>query len=156
MTAIPSPDVAARIAALPRMPIGELRTLYVATFGRPSPVANRRFLERRLAYHWQAVEYEAAHPGVLARQRDRIAALAAAVAAASHAPVRPPVHGLVPGTVLIRAFNGVEHEVKVSPGPTFEYAGQRYPSLSAVARVITGTRWSGPKFFGLPTQGGNA
>jgi hypothetical protein len=53
-----------------------------------------------------------------------------------------------PGTVLVRDWGGVTHQVKV-----LEYGllfrGKRYGSLSEVARVITGSRWSGPLFFGL-------
>ncbi len=53
-----------------------------------------------------------------------------------------------PGTVLVRDWGGVTHQVKV-----LEYGllfrGKRYKSLSEVARVITGSRWSGPLFFGL-------
>jgi hypothetical protein len=133
---------------MPALPITELRALFTQVFDRPPLIANRRFLERRLAYHWQAERYEAAYPGVLATQRARIAALAAAVEAASNCR-RQGVAALAPGTVLIRAFGGVEHEVKVLAPDAFDYAGKRYGSLSQVARVITGTRWSGPTFFGL-------
>jgi hypothetical protein len=53
-----------------------------------------------------------------------------------------------PGTVLVRDWGGVTHQVKVlEDGLLFH--GKRYKSLSEVARVITGTRWSGPLFFGL-------
>ena len=53
------------------------------------------------------------------------------------------------GTVLIREHEGVEHRVTVTHDGMFEYRGQKYRSLSMVAFVITGTRWSGPLFFGL-------
>ncbi len=108
-------------------------------------VANRRFLERRIAYHWQATTYEALYPGVLACQREQIARLAASREAAKPARYR----ALSPGTVLVREFDRAEHHVKVVDTDTFEYAGKRYGSLSEVARAITGTRWSGPAFFGL-------
>jgi hypothetical protein len=53
-----------------------------------------------------------------------------------------------PGTVLVRDWGGVTHQVKVlEDGLLFH--GKRYKSLSEVARVITGARWSGPLFFGL-------
>ena len=145
-----SAEVARRIAGLPKVPINDLRALFRATFAREPLIANRRFLERRLAYHWQASEYEAQFPGVLARQRARIVALGVALDAAA----QPVTHGLVPGTVLVRTFNHVEHEVRALAGPQFEYAGARYASLSEVARVITGTRWSGPRFFGLTARSG--
>jgi hypothetical protein len=55
---------------------------------------------------------------------------------------------LLPGTVLGREWNGQMHRVAVlSDG--FAWNGKTYPSLSKVAYAITGTRWNGPKFFGL-------
>ena len=53
-----------------------------------------------------------------------------------------------PGTRLIRDWRGQSHRVTVLDNG-YEYAGKRYSSLSKVARLITGTRWSGPLFFGL-------
>lgn len=53
-----------------------------------------------------------------------------------------------PGTRLIRQWQGKTHHVVVSE-QGFEYSGQHYKSLSHIARSITGTRWSGPLFFGL-------
>ncbi len=55
---------------------------------------------------------------------------------------------LKPGTILLREWHGVNHRVAVLGGGV-EYRGQRYRSLSEVARTITGSRWSGPLFFGL-------
>lgn len=57
---------------------------------------------------------------------------------------------LSPGAVLVREWNGRTYQVSVlSDGNSFELDGKRYKSLSAIARHITGTRWSGPRFFGL-------
>jgi hypothetical protein len=53
-----------------------------------------------------------------------------------------------PGTRLIRQWEGQTHQVTVAE-EGFEYKGARYKSLSEIARLITGTRWSGPLFFGL-------
>ena len=53
-----------------------------------------------------------------------------------------------PGTRLLRQWNGKTHQVMVVEGG-FEYEGECYKSLSAIARLITGTRWSGPLFFGV-------
>jgi hypothetical protein len=49
---------------------------------------------------------------------------------------------------LIREYQGVEHVVTVTRDG-YEYQGQPYQSLSAIARAITGTRWNGRVFFGL-------
>jgi hypothetical protein len=60
---------------------------------------------------------------------------------------------LKPGTVLVRDYQGQRHTVTVvSDG--FEWQGATYPSLSAIARAITGTAWSGPRFFGLARRAG--
>jgi hypothetical protein len=53
-----------------------------------------------------------------------------------------------PGTRLIRQWDGQTHQVTVAE-EGFEYKGEGYKSLSEIARLITGTRWSGPLFFGL-------
>ncbi|HCQ64570.1 MAG TPA: DUF2924 domain-containing protein [Rhodobacteraceae bacterium] len=55
---------------------------------------------------------------------------------------------LNPGGRLIREWNGVTHAVDVVEGG-FIWKGERYASLSPIARAITGARWSGPRFFGL-------
>ena len=52
------------------------------------------------------------------------------------------------GTLLIREWQGVEHCVTVRDDG-YEYQGRPYKSLSAIARAITGTKWSGPRFFGM-------
>ena len=57
------------------------------------------------------------------------------------------------GARLIREWNGRTHTVMVEEDG-FSYAGQNYRSLSAVARDITGARWSGPRFFGLAIKKG--
>jgi hypothetical protein len=60
----------------------------------------------------------------------------------------PPRRQLKPGTVLVREYQGRRHTVTtVRDG--FEWQGTIYPSLSAIARAITGTSWSGPRFFAL-------
>jgi hypothetical protein len=56
-----------------------------------------------------------------------------------------------PGTVLVRDWGGVTHQVKVLQGGVL-FRGKRYNSLSEVARLITGARWSGPLFFGLKVR----
>ncbi len=62
---------------------------------------------------------------------------------------RTPGHTrLHPGARLLREWSGKTHEVTVTEAG-FTYRNQNYKSLSAIARLITGTRWSGPAFFGL-------
>jgi hypothetical protein len=54
-----------------------------------------------------------------------------------------------PGTRLVREWKGVRHEAVMSPDGGVLYGEARYASLSEVARAITGSRWNGPRFFGL-------
>ena len=61
---------------------------------------------------------------------------------------RPRVPRLRPGTRLVREWHGEVHQVMVRD-KGFEYRKEQYRSLSQIARTITGTRWSGPSFFGL-------
>jgi hypothetical protein len=60
----------------------------------------------------------------------------------------PPTFAPRPGTVFVREWGGVRHQVKVLEDGIL-FRSKRYKSLSEVARVITGARWSGPLFFGL-------
>ena len=55
---------------------------------------------------------------------------------------------LRPGTILVREWRGVSHRVVVLDAG-FEHDGKQYRSLSEIARTISGTRWSGPRFFGV-------
>lgn len=57
------------------------------------------------------------------------------------------------GSRLVRVWQGQTHQVTVLDSG-FEYSGQHWESLSAIARAITGTRWSGPAFFGIKKNGG--
>jgi hypothetical protein len=59
-----------------------------------------------------------------------------------------PGLSLKPGAQLVREWHGRTHTVTVTEDG-FEYAGMNYPSLTKVAKKITGTHWSGPRFFGL-------
>ena len=143
--AIPKPDVPARLAALPSMPIGELKAEWRRLFGTEPPPYNRRFLESRLAYRIQ----ELAYGGLRPETRKRLEALGErldggnAVLRRIRADNRP-----LPGTQIIREYEGVQHVVTVR-ADDFEYEGRPYQSLSAIARHITGTRWNGWVFFGL-------
>lgn len=53
------------------------------------------------------------------------------------------------GTVLTREYKGVEYRVVATADGQYEFQGRTFASLSMIAREITGTRWSGPLFFGL-------
>ena len=66
-----------------------------------------------------------------------------------------PSLSLKPGARLVREWHGRTHTVTVTEDG-FEYAGASYPSLTKIAKKITGAHWSGPRFFGLPAAGNGA
>jgi hypothetical protein len=89
---------------------------------------------------------EEAYGGLTARTRKRLAEVASDLAAGR--PLKAPNRKIKPGTRLLREWQGVVHEVVVLESSVL-YQGKSWPSLTAVAREITGARWSGPRFFGL-------
>ena len=140
MDPAPPPDFAALILLTP----AALRTLWPQWFDRPPPAKIRRELwVRALAYRMQ----ERAAGGLTTVTRGKLRALVEAVKKKSGFDgVEPP--RLTPGTHVIREWGNETHQVTVEAAG-FVYRGQRYRSLSEIARRITGTRWSGPLFFGL-------
>jgi len=143
--AAPPASMAARIAHLADWSWPDIKKEWQRLFGGEPSISNRRFVEKRIAYRWQEIEFAKTDRGLLERNSRRIDELVAT------GTLRRQKTGSTPiaGTELIRVYAGVEHRVRVLPDDEFEYAGKRYPSLSMIAREITGTRWSGPAFFGL-------
>jgi hypothetical protein len=138
--------VLAQLAALKAAPIGVLKQKWRDLFAGEPPAYNRRFLESRLAYRIQ----ELAYGGLKAETVKRLAALADEIEGKGRRRKSVDYHPIA-GTRLIREWKGVEHHVTVR-ADDFEYRGQPYQSLSAIARAITGTRWNGLVFFGLKNQ----
>ena len=137
--------VLARLAALKTASIAELKQQWRDLFDREPPPYNRRFLESRLAYRIQELTYGGLKPETV----ERLEALGEQLAGGD--PTKRKVafrDRPMPGTRLIRGWNGVEHCVTVRD-EDYEYQGRPYKHLSTVARVITGTRWNGWVFFGL-------
>jgi hypothetical protein len=143
--AIPPADVLGRLAALKTAATPVLREQWRALFGTEPPPYNRRFLESRLAYRIQELAYGGLKPETLAR----LEALGEQLDGGKVTVRRMRGDDKpIAGTQLIREFQGVEHVVTVTRDG-YEYGGQPYQSLSAIARAITGTRWNGRVFFGL-------
>ncbi len=96
----------------------------------------------------QELDFAQRDPDLLARNKTRIDALIEATKPKAKAG-RGELVKLVAGTMLDREFAGTTHRVVAMPDGQFEYKGKPYRSLTAIANEITGTRWSGPAFFGL-------
>ncbi len=138
--------VAEGLAAIPDLPRTALVERWAEAFGRPPPKGiSRRLLEHAAAYQLQAQALGGLKPTVL-RELRRTAGSGLNGAPAASPP--SPRKALLPGSRLVRDWNGRSHTVEVTDSG-FMYAGQQYRSLSGVARTITGARWSGPRFFGL-------
>ena len=133
-----------RLRAVPKLPDCKLVEAWAALFGRPPPRGlSRRLLELAAAYQAQANVYG----GLRQSTRRKLIDWAGRRTTATEKPKRKRVT-LSPGTRLVREWNGRTCTVEATEHG-FLYAGQRYRSLSAVARTITGARWSGRRFFGL-------
>jgi hypothetical protein len=131
-----------QLAALPKMDRKALQALWQQLFDKPpSPFLRREVLIPILAYQLQEVDCG----GIKASVERRLLDLA---------PIGPSgrqnnsLHRPKPGTHFVREWQGKLHEVSVLPDG-YEYNDHTYGSLSEIARTITGTRWSGPAFFGL-------
>lgn len=132
--------LAEQIAAIEAMSARERKAEWRRVFGTPAPPAfGSGLLARALAYRAQ----EQATGGLGKTELRRIAAVGAK---RENAAITSP--SLKPGTWLSRTWHGETHLVIVLENG-FEYRDQRYTSLSAVAKTITGAAWSGPRFFGL-------
>jgi hypothetical protein len=134
------------IARLRDLDVGALRSRWLNVFGhRPHPHLPRHLLFRVLAYRLQA-DVSGDLDGESHRLLDRSVSPEDAGQRAVDLDRRTA--NLRPGTVLAREWNGQMHRVAVL-ADGFAWNGKTYPSLSKVALAITGTRWNGPKFFGL-------
>ncbi len=148
-----SPDapVAARLAALPTLPMEELWALWDQHFPRRPRHPNRNYLQSRLAHRIQEVAYGALPANV----RKMLVEAGAKHSRIKSAVGRSAQTLLMPGTTLIRQWDEREYRVTVTPDGLYALDGQVFKSLSAVARQITGTRWNGPRFFGLRDGNGD-
>jgi hypothetical protein len=138
------PHVEAELARLPTMPVAHLRNRYLEVFRAAAPKAfGPDLLRRSIAYRIQEKAY-----GGLSRSTQRL--IDQWVKAYWKKPTgRLEIpRRIKPGSVLVREWKGTTHKVMIV-ADGFAYDGRTFPSLSEIATRITGTKWNGPKFFGL-------
>lgn len=140
-------NLADQIAALTNMSYGDLQTAWRRHFRHPAPKKlSRALLELGIAWKLQ----ERAQSGLNTTNRRKLDELARTLSTNADLP-QPRTIALKPGARLIRDWGGHTHEILVTE-EGFLWRGKTWASLSIIAREITGTRWSGPRFFGLGTK----
>ena len=138
--------LAAEIAALAEMTYSDLRSAWRRHYrSHPPKKLSRDIMELGVAWKIQ----ENALGGLSATVNRQIAGRAKTMETKSDL-VKARSVSLKPGARLLRSWGGETHEVVVVEDG-FTWAGKTWRSLSAIAREMTGTRWSGPRFFGLGT-----
>ncbi len=156
-------DVDKTVRALNRMTVTQLRERYGEVFGEAARSNNKQYLVKRIAWRLQAMQ----EGDLSERARRRAKELANDADLRIRPPVTPPDSSSnggtttspfhvsandrlpMPGTILKREYKGKTVQVRVLTNG-FDFDGDIYRSLSAVARKITGSHWNGFLFFGLP------
>ncbi len=143
----PANDAAAtELESLPRYSIYDLRKRWRALFrDEPPPAFGPDLLRRGIAHKLQEDAYGKLSPTVQRELNRIVASLEKSPSNRIELPRR-----IKAGAVLVRDWKGATHRVTVAENG-FSYQERNYASLSEIAREITGTRWSGPRFFGLRT-----
>jgi hypothetical protein len=136
-------EVARRLEMLCDLTSDELRNEWRRLYRTQPPRLSRDLLVRAIAYRIQ----ELCYGGLNKAAGRRLAALVEARGSGVEVTMNG-AQRLRAGARLVREWNGRTHTVLVEEGG-FSYAGLNYRSLSAIAREITGARWSGPRFFGI-------
>ncbi len=161
-------NVAKEVARLQKMTCGELRDQFAEVTGETTHAKNRKWLIRRIIWRMQA----SVEGGLSEHAIKRIRELAdgadlrvTSPASRRHSddagkrtqalPNGVQASSLpLPGTLITRSYKGREIRVRVTP-QGFEFEGELFRSLSAVAKHVTGSHWSGNRFFKLDQQDSN-
>ena len=141
------PEVEAELERLPKLPIAELRSLYRELFRTEPPKAfGPDLLRRSIAHRIQERVY-----GGLSREHQRqLDQLVRAARTKPNGRLELP-RRIKPGSELVRTWNRRTYRVMVME-KGFAWEGKTFSSLSEIAFEITGTRWNGPRFFGLRSR----
>jgi hypothetical protein len=140
--------IEAEVKQLENLDLDDLRSRWKKLFGNTPPMSLRtKFLRRAVAYQIQVEAYG----GLSASVRRHLREVARA-ARTGDASTLLGKNQIKPGTQMIREWKGVTHVLTVLE-TGFEWRGQTFKSLSAIARAITGTNWNGYSFFGVERSG---
>ncbi|MCB2051357.1 MAG: DUF2924 domain-containing protein [Novosphingobium sp.] len=134
-------DLDSELAALATSPRARLRQRWSTLTGKPAPKVSAALMRMALAFELQASVYG----GLSQRSEQHLKR-----AHDKHCAI--DIHSQ-PRQRLVREWKGTLHTVTVEHDGTIRWNGKTWRSLSAVARAMTGTRWSGPVFFGLRKSG---
>ena len=129
--------------------LDELRREWRRLYHNNPPRISRDLLILGIAYRHQEIE----HGGLGKATLRKLRTLATALRTTGRVGPTPSLT-LKPGARLVREWHGRTHNVTVTEDG-FDYAGTTYPSLTTIAKKITGAHWSGPRFFGLLAKGKN-
>jgi len=132
-----------RLAALAIMSLAQLRQRWRETFGKPAPDLSAQLLALAIAYGLQ----ERSGRGLSLRHASTLMKLERRFVRTGDLAMDDAAT-LKSGAMLIRSWGGKTHQVLIRDDG-YLYQDHRYRSLSEIARLITGTAWSGPRFFGL-------
>ena len=135
--------MARRLEALSDLTPDELRKEWRRLYRSQSPRLSKDLLVRAIAYRIQELRYGGLSKATRRKLTSLVEARDSGAGLAKNGAQR-----IRAGSRLVREWNGRTHTVTVEE-EGFTYAGRNYRSLSAIAREITGARWSGPRFFGL-------
>jgi hypothetical protein len=158
-------DTNSTVLALGRLTVPELKQRYAEVFGEPTRTNHKQYLVKRIVWRMQALR----EGGLSERARRRAVELADDAEIRLSAPKAPlkgpgtvitaafdagrPAAFPKPGSVIRREYKGKVIVVRVLPRG-FEYEGEVYRSLTAIAQKVTGAHWNGVSFFGLPSARG--
>jgi hypothetical protein len=131
-----------KLAALAAMSPAQLRGEWLRIHKTPAPAMTPDLLRRGIGYRLQELVHGGLRPAIK-RELERLGTQMERTE-----PVAVASLHIKPGTRLVRDWGGASHHVLVEERG-FSYREQRYRSLSEIACIITGTKWSGPRFFGL-------